>query len=156
MSDQSSFAVFVAVYEHKGAILPGLTRQFMRHSSILVEVDNGCFDVLHVTGTPGIGLTYNPVRWGDPRTETARLLTMDFVGWMAQNGYEELKQIAQATPIQVSWTWNCQDWVRAVLKAMADRGLITLAQRDEAIRKQQEAVQSPFTTETPNTAALQK
>ena len=51
------YVVHVAVYEHKGFIIPPFSREFMRHSSILVEVDSGKFDVYHVTGTPGVGLT---------------------------------------------------------------------------------------------------
>lgn len=52
------FAVYVAVFEHKGGIFPGLTREFMRHSSVVAHVGDAAFDTYHVRGTPGIGLTY--------------------------------------------------------------------------------------------------
>lgn len=81
--DNNYLAAYVAVYEYRGALFGGYSRQFMRHSSIVVDRGNGSFDCFHVTGTPGIGLTYSCVQqWGYPRTIMAILLSMDFAGWI--------------------------------------------------------------------------
>jgi hypothetical protein len=50
-------AVSVTVYEYKGEIYRGYTREFLRHSGIVVDNGDGSFDVFHVNGIPGIGLT---------------------------------------------------------------------------------------------------
>lgn len=79
---------------------------------------------------------------------------MEFVGWMPKDRYEELQQLAQEVVIQTSFQWNCQNWVRELLDAMAARGFITEKERDAAKARQQEAVRLAFTTESPNAAAL--
>jgi hypothetical protein len=149
-------AVYVTVYEHKGTIFPGFTREFMRHSSILVDKGDGLFDVFHVTGTPGIGLTFSHGSgWEDPRTETARLLWMEFVAWIPESRYPEMEPLLNNVNVKVSTTWNCQDWVRAGLDAMVAANFITPEQRDSTVQHQLEAVSTPFSTETPNARALQ-
>ena len=56
------YPVHIAVYEHKGAVLRGLSREFMRHTSVLVEIDENDFDVYHAQGTPGLGLRYRYIQ----------------------------------------------------------------------------------------------
>ncbi|KAF2426479.1 hypothetical protein EJ08DRAFT_651743 [Tothia fuscella] len=151
------YNLYVAIYEYKGRLIPGLTRQFMRHTSVLIEVDESMFDTYHVTGTPGIGLTYScPRQWNDPRTHTARLLTMPQIAKVEKKRYEEIAELAKSIPIVTSRDWNCQDWVRALLSLMAEKGLITNAEKDDAYAKMATAINSPFTTETPNRAALEE
>jgi hypothetical protein len=149
-------AAYIAVYEHKGGLFGGYSRNFMRHSSIVVEMGNGTFDCFHVTGTPGIGLTYSCVQqWGDPRVTTTRLLSMDFAGWIPWNRYSEMDPLLSRVPTLVSRDWNCQNWVREALDEMVTAGLITTEYKDRAVQKQLEAISSPFRTETPNAQALQ-
>ncbi|KAF2256578.1 hypothetical protein BU26DRAFT_558029 [Trematosphaeria pertusa] len=148
-------AVYVTVYEHKGEIYRGYTREFLRHSGIVVDNGDHSFDVFHVTGTPGIGLTFHRVcNWKDPRQDTARLLSMDFVAWIPQNRYSELEPLLKGVDIKVSRTWNCQNWVREGLDAMVTARLISEAEKNAAVQKQMAAVTRPFTTETPNAQAL--
>jgi len=149
-------AVYVTVYEHKGLIFPGYTREFMRHSAITVDKEDGSFPVFHVTGTPGIALTYSSeATWKDPRTQTARLLAMDFVAWIPKERYEEMGLLLSGVKIKVSKHWNCQNWVREGLDGMVGAGLITAEQRTAVVEKQKAAITTPFTTEAPNTQALQ-
>jgi hypothetical protein len=146
--------VFVTVYEHKGPILPGLNREFMRHSGIAVKRQDGLFDIFHVIGTPGIGLTFeNAEGWENPVTQTARLLSMEKVTEIPANRYQEMKPLLAGVKTQVSWKWNCQNWVKEGLDKMVEVGLVTAAERDTAVEKQEEAVHMPFTTETPNMQA---
>jgi hypothetical protein len=93
--------------------------------------------------------------WGDPRTETARLLSMDLAAWIPKNRYSEVEPLLKSVGIEVSKSWNCQNWVREGLDAMVNVGLITSKQRDVAVQKQLAAVSRPFTTENPNLQALQ-
>ena len=149
-------AAYVAVYEHKGGLFGGYSRKFMRHSSIVVDRGGGTFDCFHVTGTPGIGLTYSSVQqWGDPRTTTARLLSMDFAGWIPWDRYSEMDPLLRRVRTLASRTWNCQHWVREALDAMVNAGLIPAEDKDRAVRKQLEVIDLPFTTETPNVQVLQ-
>ncbi|KAF2177533.1 hypothetical protein K469DRAFT_719746, partial [Zopfia rhizophila CBS 207.26] len=151
----SYLAVYVTVYEHKGEIYRGYTREFLRHSGIVVDNGDNTFEIFHVTGTPGIGLTFHRVpNWKDPRQETARLLSMDFVVWIPKNRYSELESLFRGVGIKVSKTWNCQNWVQEGLDAMVAAGLMSEAERDAAVQKQMAAVTRPFTTETPNAQAL--
>jgi hypothetical protein len=62
MAAEHYMALYVTVYEYDGNIFPGLTREFMRHTAILVNAGENIFDTYHVTGTPGIGLTYSTAR----------------------------------------------------------------------------------------------
>jgi hypothetical protein len=102
-------AVYVAVYEHKGFLFPGYTREFMRHSSILISKGDGSFDIFHVTGTPGVGLTFSIVRnWSDPRTTTARLLSMELAAYIPTKRCSEMESLMRGVKIEVSRTWNCQ------------------------------------------------
>jgi hypothetical protein len=148
-------AVYVVVYEHKGLLFPGYTREFMRHSSILIGKGDGFFDVFHVTGTPGIGLTFSIVRnWSDPRRTSARLLSMVLAARIPTEKYSEMESLIRGVGIEVSRTWNCQNWVQEGLAKMVTAGLLTGAEKDAAIQKQMTAVLAPFTTETPNAQAL--
>jgi hypothetical protein len=149
-------AVFVTVYEYNGEIPHGYTREFLRHSGIVVNNGDGSFDVFHVNGFPGIGLTFHRVpNWRDPRKETASLLSMDLATWILKKRYSEVEPLLRSVKIEVSKSWNCQNWVREGLDAMMNVGLITEKQRDAAVQKQLTAVSTPFTTETPNSQALQ-
>jgi hypothetical protein len=148
-------AVSVTVYEYKGDILHGYTREFLRHSGIVVDNGDGSFDVFHVNGTPGIGLTFHRVsNWRDPRKETARLLSMDIAARIPKNRYSEVEPLLRSVRIIISKSWNCQNWVREGLDAMVGAGLMTGEQRDAAVQKQLAAVSTPFMTETPNSQAL--
>jgi len=154
--DNNYLAAYVAVYEHKGGLFGGYSRNFMRHSSIVVDRCDGTFDYFHVTGTPGIGLTFSCIQhWGDPRATTARLLSMDFAGWIPWDKYGEMEPLLREVPTFVSRTWNCQNWVRDALDAMVNASLILSQDKDMVVQKQLEAINSPFTTETPNAQALQ-
>lgn len=129
----------------------------MRHSSIIVQPDpvQDNFEVYHVIGTPGIGLTYEVVRnWNNPRDETASLLAMDFVAWVPRNRVQDVEGIMRQVRPQVSWSWNCQNWVREGLQKLVETGLITNAQKESAIWKQQRAVNLPYEGNTPNRPAL--
>jgi hypothetical protein len=149
-------AVSVTVYEYKGEIYRGYTREFLRHSGIVVDNGDGSFDVFHVNGIPGIGLTFHRVpNWRDPRKETARLLSMDLVARIPKNRYSEVEPLLRGVRIIISKSWNCQNWVREGLDAIMGAGLMTSEQRDAAVKKQLAAVSTPFTTETPNSQALQ-
>jgi hypothetical protein len=91
----------------------------MRHSGIMVQsdpnVDN--FEVYHVIGTPGIGLTYNVVKdWTDPRDKTASLMAMNFVAWIPRQRARDLEAILGLVRPQISWRWNCQNWVQEGLQ----------------------------------------
>ena len=148
-------ALYIAVYEHSGSLIPGYEREFMRDSSIVVKVDDDRFSIHHVTGTPGIGLTYHNVEDADdPRTTEPQLLSMDFVDWIPQSRYEDLVRLASSNPITISRTWNCQDWVRAFLDTLVREGIVLEDRRDKACRKQREVVQRGFASEFPNGAAL--
>ena len=152
----NSLPVYVTVYEYKGAIWPEFTREFMRHSSILVEQPDGTFDCFHVTGTPGIGLRYSCERgWGNPEDETARLLAMNEVGRMPKSKYNEMDNLMKGVATKVSRNWNCQNWVRDALGAMVANGFITEAEKEKAEKEQNEAIALPFTSETPNKRALE-
>jgi Family of unknown function (DUF6540) len=154
--DNYYLAAYVTVYEHKGGLFGGYKRTFMRHSSIVVDRGSGTFDCFHVTGTPGIGLTYSCVQqWGDPRATTARLLSMDFAGWIPWDRYGEMGPLLSSVPTLASRTWNCQNWVREALDAMVNASFISAEDKDRAVQKQLEAINLPFTTETPNAQALQ-
>ena len=153
MSD--TFELDIAVYEHKGEILKGLSRQFMRHVSVLVKIDNDNFNIYHVQGTPGIGLRYVPVKqWKDPRNETARLLSMDCISDIVIDRISEIDDVAKSIPTVTSRKWNCQNWVEELLAALADKSIISASERDLGIQKMRESVKLPFTTETLNTRAL--
>lgn len=148
-------ALYVAVYEHSGSLIPSYAREFMRHSSILVKLDNDLFSVHHVTGTPGIGMTYENVETAkDPRTTEPQLPSMDFVDWVARSRYKDLVRLASSNPIVISRTWNCQDWVRAFLDALTREGIITEDRRDRACRKQREVIQREFVSEHSDSVAL--
>lgn len=136
-------------------IWPGLTRQFMRHSGIMVQPDANVnnFNVHHVIGTPGVGLTYEfKEHWKNPRYETASLLTMDFVAWIPRSRIRDVRPLLE----QVSREWNCQNWVREALQQLVAAGLIMAQQRDAAVAKQQRAINAPYTTNTPNSAVLEE
>ena len=151
----NSLRVYVTVYEYKGVLWPQFTREFMRHSGILVEQPDGKFDCFHVTGTPGIGLRYSWERgWGNPEDETARLLAMNEVGTMPKARYSELDGLMKSVVTKVSRDWNCQNWVRDALGMMVDKGLITEAEKEKAEEEQRKAIALPFTSETPNKRAL--
>lgn len=151
----NSLQVYVTVYEYKGPIWPQFTREFMRHSGILVEQPDGSFDCYHVTGTPGIGLRYSCERgWGNPLDETARLLAMNPVGSMPRSRYGEMHQLMRQIVPQAKRDWNCQNWVREALALMVTNGLISDAERLKAEEDQKQAIALPFTSETPNKRAL--
>jgi hypothetical protein len=148
-------AVYVVVYEHKGPLFPGYTREFMRHSSILIGKGDGFFDIFHLVGTPGIGLTFYIVpNWSDPRTTSARLLSMELAAYIPTRRYSEMESLIKGVRIEVSRTWNCQNWVQEALAEMVTEGFLTGREKDVAIQKQMTAALAPFTTETPNVQAL--
>ena len=150
-----AYQLYVAVYEHKGPILKGLTREFMRHTSVLVKIKENDFDVYHVQGTPGIGLRYHFVHhWSDPVEETTRLLSMFHVSDVAKNKYGEIDSTAKSVSIRVSKEWNCQDWVQELLVALTRHHIIKSSESEGGIARMREAINLPFTTETPNTKAL--
>jgi hypothetical protein len=145
------------VYEWTRPLFGGLPRTFVRHSGIMVQsdpnVDN--FEVYHVIGTPGIGLTYDVVKdWDNPRDKTASLMAMDFVAWIPRQRARDLEAILGLVRPQISWRWNCQNWVQEGLQKMVDAGLITEQQMHAAVVKQQRAVNLPYTGNTPNRRAL--
>jgi hypothetical protein len=129
----------------------------MRHSGIVVQPDPSIdnFEVQHVIGTPGIGLTFQAVKnWENPRYQTASLLAMDFVAWIPRNRVRDLEYMFRQVPIQVSWSWNCQNWVQGGLQKMVEAGILTHREMESAIEKQQRAVSLPYTGNTPNSQAL--
>lgn len=151
-----SLALYVTVYEHKGIIIRPFTRNFMRHSGIMVKQPDESFDCFHVTGTPGIGLRYSCQRgWGNPEQETARLLAMDQVGWIPKEDYDKFGSLMESVERKISMDWNCQNWVRAALDIIQEHDFITEIEKTNAVRKQREAIELPFTSETPNKRALQ-
>lgn len=128
----------------------------MRHSGVVIDKGNGIFETFHLRGTPGVGLTFDIVSdWRDPRTETARLLSMEFVAWIPTDRYAEVAPLLRGLDIKISMEWNCQDWVRDGLDEMVAKSLISPEERDSAVWKQRQAISMPFTTETPNVQALQ-
>lgn len=149
-------AVYLTVYEWVRPLI-GLPRTFMRHSAIVIEPDPtiNCFQVYHVIGTPGVGLTYDfKSSWANPRDETASLLAMDFVAWIPRNRVAELNAMMRQVRIQLSWSWNCQNWVREVLGKLVQAGLITSQQANSAAAKQHLAVNLPYNGNTPNQQTL--
>jgi hypothetical protein len=147
-------AVFVTVYEKKGIIMPGFTRERSRHSSIVVGRGD-TYDIFHLRGTPGIGLTFHhEAGWKDPRTENASLLAMDLVEDIPVGRFSDIKAIIMRVPIQLNRDWNCQNWVREGLDAMVAEGLITDEQRDSAVKRQMDAISKEFAGESPNFQAL--
>jgi len=151
----NSLRVYVTVYEYKGTLWPQFTREFMRHSGIMVEQPDGKFDCFHVTGTPGIGLRYSWERgWANPEDATARLLAMNKVGGMPEARYHEMDGLMKGVGTKVSRDWNCQNWVREALAVMVENGLITEAEMEKAVEEQKQVIALPFTSETPNKRAL--
>lgn len=79
---------------------------------------------------------------------------MDFVAWIPRNQVGNLENMLRQVTIQVSWSWNCQNWVRGGLQKMVEAGLLTHREIESAIGKQQRAVGLPYTGNTPNGQAL--
>lgn len=129
----------------------------MRHCGIVLQPDPNIndFQVYHVVGTPGVGLTYTVVKnWKNPMDETASLLAMDLVAWMPQQRVQELEALFRQVTPQVSRSWNCQNWVQEGLQKMVGAGLITDQQARSAVVKQSQAVNLPYEGNTPNRRAL--
>lgn len=150
-------AIYVTVYEYTQRLIPGIPRTFMRHSSILVKSDPNVedFELHHVIGTPSVGLTYTIRKnWKNPRDQTVSLLAMDFAAWIPRNRVGDLEAIFRQVRIQLNRNWNCQNWVREGLRKLVDAGLITSEQAQSASEKQQKAVDTPYTGNTPNLRAL--
>ena len=155
MTDPEKHALYIAVFEHKGDVFQGLTRAFMRHTSVMEKVKDNDFNIYHVQGTPGIGLRYLPVQHcADPRKETAQLLLMHHISDVLVDRCSEMDSIAKSIPIVTSRAWNCQDWVIELLDALVIRDIISSPAKEDGIEKLKETVQLPFTSETPNTTAL--
>jgi hypothetical protein len=77
-------------------------REFMHHSAITVDKEDGSFVVFHMTGTPGIALTYSSeASWKDPRTQTARLLAMNFMARVPKERYKEMGSLLRGVKIKV-------------------------------------------------------
>ena len=146
-------ALYIAVFEHKGAVLQGLTREFMRHTGIWEKVDDedeNTFNIYHVQGTPGIGLQYRPVRrWKDSRNETAQLLLLGHLSDIPADRCSVIDNIARSIPVVASRTWNCQNWVEELLDALAAKDIISHTDKNDGIRMMRDAVQLPFTSKTP-------
>lgn len=129
----------------------------MRHSGIAIQPDPAInrFQVYHVIGTPGVGLTYDfKNSWANPRDDTASLLAMDFVAWIPRHRVADLDAMMCQVRIQLSWSWNCQNWVQEGLGKLVQAGLITSQQADSAAAKQHLAVNLPYNGNTPNQRAL--
>jgi hypothetical protein len=130
----------------------------MRHSGLMVQTDANSdnFDVHHIIGTPGVGMTYEfKEGLGSPSDETASLLSMDFVAWMPRSRVRDVKGLAEQVQIIVSREWNCQNWVREALRHLVVAGLITAQQRDAVVTKQLRAINAPYMSNTPNSAVLE-
>jgi hypothetical protein len=80
---------------------------------------------------------------------------MPFVAWVPRHRYAEIAGIAEMVPIEISWTWNCQNWARGLLDGLVIAGLITEADRNNAYTEMHAAINTPFTTSTPNAEAVQ-
>lgn len=131
----------------------------MRHSGIMVQPEPNVdsFEVYHVIGTPGVGLTYTIVKnWTSPRDKTASLIAMDFVAWVSRQRVREVEAMLRLVRPQISRSWNCQNWVREGLHQMVEAGLITDLQMHAAVVKQQTAVNVPYVGNTPNLRALDR
>jgi len=130
----------------------------MRHSGLMVQADAAIdsFNVHHIIGTPGVGMTYEfKEGLGNPRHDTGSLLSMDLVAWMPRSRVRDVKALVDQVEIIISREWNCQNWVRAALRQFVAAGLITAQQSEAAVAKQQRAINAPYTTNTPNSAVLE-
>ena len=158
-------AVYVAVYEAEGVPREGFTRQFMRHSSIVVQpyYNINQFFEYHVKGKPLERLTYEYIVGRDPR-ESMRNLSFDLVAriprsqlWDLDSLFRESKpRVFQVVKGQPSKSWNSQMFVQECLHKMVAACLMTNQEMKSAIEKQQRAVSSPWSGEFPNLDALSR
>jgi hypothetical protein len=155
MEKSLQMPLYITVFEWTGPPLGKIPRTFMRHSGVALESHVGSFEILHVVGTPGIGLTFEHQKARtSPLLEAPELLTMHLVGHIPREDYDKSVQILKEVPVVISWSWNCQNWVQEGLRGLVAAGLVTQDQMETAVQAQQEAVHANFTTETPNKLAL--
>ena len=135
---------FVLVCEHNGALFADFTRQFMRHSALVLRRDAAISEIFHVKGTPGVGLTFNHERVPTADFHGApEILAMVPVVHVPESRYAELHSALRAIRPEISRWWNVQDWVREGLDVMEKRGFITAHEKYLAVRKQLEAITLP-------------
>ncbi|KAF7506778.1 hypothetical protein GJ744_011390 [Endocarpon pusillum] len=145
--------VYVAVYEAEGVPGAGFTREFMRHSSIVVQpyYNINQFFVYHVKGKPLERLTYECIVGRDPR-ESMRNLSFDFIALVPRSRLWDLDilfrkskpRVFKLVKGQPSKSWNSQMFVQECLGKMVAAGLMTNQEMKSAIEKQQRAINTPW------------
>ncbi len=141
----------------------GFTREFMRHSGLVVQPypNINQFYLHHITGKPLGPLTYECILSRDPR-ESMRNLSFDLVAriprpklWSLEPLFKTTKpRVFQLVKGQPTKSWNSQMFVVECLHKMVAAGLMTEQEMKSAIDMQQRAVNTPWAGDYPNLNAL--
>lgn len=93
----------------------------------------------------------------DPRDTEPTLLLFHRVGAIPTAQAMSLEGLLAGVEMKVSWSWNCQDWVRAALAVLVRDGLLGGGEMERAVQVQREVVEGTVYAiggDTPNTRAV--
>lgn len=82
------------------------------------------------------------------------MLDMHFIARIPRSRYAKIASIASSIRIQINWSWNCQDWARALLDGLFTHGFIIDEEASSGRKAIHDAVDQPFTTK-PNIGAIE-